>query len=170
MGKRGVSAIVATVLLILISVAAVGIVWGMVVPLINGQIDKETLCLDVTGQVVINDDEKYTCWNNASGFKNVSLGVVRGAKDFVLADIQVLVFVEGDSESFSIVDAATTISPSDVTSEDLPRVNEEKVYVIDASGVFGDVDIIKIAPIVSNGNSQEVCDVSSMLKIKKCLV
>ena len=35
MKKRGISAVVATVLIILITIAAVAIVWGVVVPMIQ---------------------------------------------------------------------------------------------------------------------------------------
>jgi hypothetical protein len=167
-GKKGISAIVATVLLILVSVAAVVIVWGAVIPMINDQIDKGTLCLDAMGQITVGSDQRYTCWNNVSGSENLSLEIIRTAKEFALADIQVLVSSGGSTTSFSLVDDVTTLSPASMTPEDLPKVNEAKIFVIDVSGVSGDIDSIKIAPVIPDSGSGEFCDISSTVEIKTC--
>ena len=60
--KKGISAVVATVLIILITVAAVTIIWAAIIPMITSSIDEGTQCLDATSQVQIVD-RGFTCWN-----------------------------------------------------------------------------------------------------------
>ena len=60
--KKGISAIVATVLIILITVAAVTIIWAAIIPMINSQLDKGSVCLDAVSQVSLVD-AGYTCKN-----------------------------------------------------------------------------------------------------------
>jgi len=173
--KKGISAIVATVLIILITVAAVTIIWAAIIPMINNQLDSSTVCLDAVSQVTLVD-AGYTCWNDdATGPvvpRNVSLQIRHGAKDFVLADIQVLVSAGGTTTSFTVLKNGTT-STGGVTlaSSNLPDSNEEKVFVLnDTSAVTGTIDKIQIAPIVKTGAVEQTCDVSATKMISKCTV
>ncbi|MCH7850554.1 MAG: hypothetical protein IH845_02830 [Nanoarchaeota archaeon] len=59
--KKGISAVVATVLIILITVAAVTIIWAAIIPMINNQLASGTLCLDAVSQVGISD-AGFTCF------------------------------------------------------------------------------------------------------------
>ncbi len=160
--KKGISAIVATVLIILITVAAVTIIWAAIIPMISNQLDKGTVCLDAVSQVQLVD-AGYTC----KGTNNISLQIKHGAKDFKLADIQVLVSAGGSTQSFSLVNATTTLVPTD-TIIALPGPNEEKHYVIDTTSIAGDVDKVQIAPIVGIGNIEESCDISATKTLVEC--
>ena len=163
--KKGISAVVATVLIILITVAAITIVWAAIIPMINNQLDQGTLCLDAVSQLSLMD-AGYTCIDSTAN--ELSLQIKKGARDFDLADIQVLISAEGNVESFSLLDTATTITPAAITVADLPGANEEKVFVIDTSSVSGAVDSVKIAPIVKVGNTEETCSVSSTKTLLEC--
>jgi len=155
--KKGISAIVATVLIILITVAAVTIIWAAIIPMISNQLDKGTLCLDAVSQVII-ENQGYTCYNASDevGGDYVDIQVSHGAKDFVLTGVQVLVFEGG----------ATT---SSTVTVNLPGVNEEKVIRADYDNTsVAGPDRVDIAPIVSVGNAQETCGVSSSLTLEAC--
>ena len=161
--KRGISAVVATVLIILITVAAVTIIWAAIIPMINNQLEEGTLCLDAVSQVTIVD-EGYTCYiPNA----NTSIQIAHGAENFDLADMQILVSSGGNTISFSLINDTTTLIPATMNLNELPGVNEEKVFVIDTSSV-ATMDKIEIAPVVKVGNTQETCDISSRVVIKAC--
>ncbi len=49
--KKGISAIVATVLIILITVAAITIIWAAIIPMISNQLESGTVCLDAVSGV-----------------------------------------------------------------------------------------------------------------------
>jgi flagellin-like protein len=54
--KKGISAIVATVLIILITVAAVTIIWAAIIPMIQDQISGSTECFDASAALVVKGD------------------------------------------------------------------------------------------------------------------
>ncbi len=161
--KKGISAIVATVLIILITVAAITIIWAAIIPMISNQLESGTVCLDAVSQVQLLD-AGYTCYNldATDANDNVSIQIKHGAKDFILADIQVLISSGGSTTPILLVE------DEGVDPNDLPKPNEEKVYVIDASSITGTIDKVQIAPIVSVGNTQESCDISATKNIAAC--
>jgi hypothetical protein len=61
--KKAVSAVVATVLIILITIAAVAIIWGAIIPLIQNQLSSNTIaCLSVSNEMDIDSDA--TCYKD----------------------------------------------------------------------------------------------------------
>ncbi len=169
--KKGISAIVATVLIILITVAAVTIIWAAIIPMISNQLESGTICLDAVSQIQLVD-AGYTCWDGSGDY--VSFQVKHGAKDFVLNDIQVLISAGGSTTPFSLVNDTTTIKPTGNAAalfNALPGSNEEKVFRINTSsefGVTGTVDKIQIAPVVKVGASEETCDISATKTLTAC--
>ncbi len=161
--KKGISAIVATVLIILITVAAVTIIWAAIIPMINNQLGKGTVCMDAVSQISLLDNG-YTCKNA----NNVSIQIKHGAKDFDLADVQVLVSSGGSTTSFSLINSTTTLSPSAMDSTKLPGANEEKVYIINTAGISGQISKVAIAPVIVVGNAHDTCDVSATKALKEC--
>jgi flagellin-like protein len=165
--KKGISAIVATVLIILITVAAVTIIWAAIIPMISNQLESGTTCLDAVSQVQILD-QGYTCRNDTTGADRVSLQIKHGAKSFELADIQVLLSSGGTTTSYDLTNPATTKIPASMDATKLPGSNEERVYVISTTGITGDVDSVSIAPVVAVGNTQETCEVSATKVLLPC--
>ncbi|MCK5449261.1 hypothetical protein KAI32_00170 [Candidatus Pacearchaeota archaeon] len=163
--KKGISAVVATVLIILITVAAITIVWAAIIPMINNQLDQGTLCLDAVSQLSLMD-AGYTCVDG----NELSLQIKKGATNFELADIQVLISSGGNVESFSLLNDTTTLVPASITLAHLPDANEEKVYRINVADIIagGTIDSVKIAPVVKVGNTQEICSVSSSKTLLAC--
>ena len=162
--KKGISAVVATVMIILITVASVTVVWVAVIPMISDKLDSSTVCLDAVSQIQLLD-EGYTCWDDDAD--TVSIQVKHGSSPLELADIQVLVSSGGDTTMFKVSNDTTTVTPVGANIP-LPGVNEEKVYVIDTSSVSGDVSSVQIAPVVAVGTDEEICDVSDTRTLPDC--
>ena len=162
--KKGISAVVATVLIILITIAAITIIWAAILPMINNNLESGAICLDAVSQVqLLNSD--YTCV--ASDGDSVSIQVKRLSKSFDLEDIQVLISSGGDTNSFMISNDTTTLVPTG-TDIPLPNANEERVYIIDTSSIVGSITEVKIAPVVSSGSGGEICDVSATRSLYEC--
>ena len=119
MEKKGISAVVATVLIILITVAAVTIIWAAIIPMINNQLSKGTICLDAISQLSI-ENKGYTCREGI----DLKIQIGHGATNFDLADIQVLLASNGSTESINLV------ADGIITLADLPGTNEEKTFTI----------------------------------------
>ena len=157
MDKKAISAVVATVLIILITVAAVTIIWAAIIPMINNQISGGTQCLDAVSQLQLVTDQGYTCKNA----DNISLHVKLGASAVGVDDMQILVSAGGDTTSFKYSNATTKLSGT------LPTKNGQSVIVINTAGITG-ISEVSIAPIVTVGNTRETCDVSSTVTLSDC--
>ena len=160
--KKALSAVVATVLIILITVAAVTIIWAAIIPMIKNKISGGSLCLDAVSQVSLVKDGGYTCYtkNSSGSVLNLSLQITHGAKDFDLSDIQVLVSSEGNTKTFMLSNLNLS----------MPGINEEKVYQININKTrtVTSLDKVQIAPIVKVGSTQETCDISSEAVLDMC--
>ena len=164
MNNKGVSAVIATVLIILITVAATAILWRFVMPLITGNIDEGTKCFDTMDQLKVIDDI-YTCKNSDS--KNISIQMSRGTKDFSLVDIQVKMNkADGNSETFMILDNETTLYP---TGDNLvvPGQNEDRVYFINSSTI-SNAESVQIASMVKISNSKQACTLTEPITLRNC--
>ena len=148
MKKKGISAVVATVLMILITVAAVAIIWAAIIPMITGQLDKGAVCIDAMTQLTLGEGG-YTCYNSTAETLDIQIGVGSKAKDLV--GIQVLVSDEGTTTTHRI-------------SENLPGQNEERVYILNTSSV----DSVSVAPILALGNTEEICGAGASVKVSPC--
>jgi flagellin-like protein len=158
--KKGISAIVATVLIILITVAAVTIIWAAIIPMISNELGGATECFDASAALTVISD--YSCYN--AGDENVSIQVARATGDFTLVGIELSIGLEGSSETVEIDTA------------DIPAPNGAKVYTIGTNGTTGadggidadGVDSASVAAIVEAGQTKKLCDGSAVTEIRAC--
>ena len=96
LSKRGVSAVVATVLIVLITIAAVGILWAAISPLISKGLDESKVCYDATTDVSIGSDGACITSNASGNF--ISVQIQRGTNTQVnLSGVQVIASKGGNS-------------------------------------------------------------------------
>ena len=77
-GKKGISAVVATVLIILIVIAAVSIIWAVIIPLIRDNLAAP----NVGGGISIDSENGYTVYDN-----NTKIACVQVKRDADSSDI-----------------------------------------------------------------------------------
>jgi len=104
--KRGVSALVATVLLILITVAGVAIIWGAVMPMITKITQSGQACINA--RLIIDTASGYTCYSETKN--QASIMVSRGPEDFQLTGIQLGLSSAGQTESIIIRDGSQAVA------------------------------------------------------------
>lgn len=148
-GKKGVSALVATVLLVLIAVAAVGIIWGMLMPMLQEKIAEASRAC-INANIRIDAERGYTCYDAAS--KNLSIMVSRGADELDIAGIQVIVFAAGNSYRFDVED-------------NIPSANSASVFVLEVEAV---PEYATVAPVMQIGKSKKTCGIASRADINLC--
>ena len=161
MNKKGISAIVATVLIILITVAAVTIIWAAIIPMISENLDKATRCGDATSQLTLKED--YTCWNG----ENMSVQVSRGSGPFDLADIKVILSIDGNDENYMVLDnAGAGTSTRGYTEADFPEINENKVFVMNNTNR---PDTVRVTPVIVSGQVLTECEASGrIITVRNC--
>lgn len=164
--KKAVSALVATVLLILITVAAVGIIWGAIMPMLNRAMEMGQACLNA--RLTIDTTSGYTCYKTST--KEAQIMVGRGAEEFSLAGMYLIVSGGGQSKTFKIKTTGENgVKMIGGTSTlDLPESNEERTYILYIGDNLTKVEEVKVAPLAKVGNTEKSCDVSSRVPLSAC--
>jgi len=183
LNKKAVSAVVATVLIIMITVAAVGIIWAAIIPMVRDSLTKGTVCNDALSDISLVVDGGYTCINNTAlclnatvdGTQNVPCGAVslqikKGPNAKVdLISVDALIFVGGDSFAYRIEKNNTNTMSEDMngTSGTLPTSNVERTVSI--WGVaLKNATKVKIAPVVTVGKTEQVCEATQEVILAAC--
>jgi hypothetical protein len=151
MNKKGVDAVVATVLIIMITVAAVAIIWMTVIPMIKNTAEEGTTCFNAQKDLEIVR-EGYTCSSMNRTAKNNTVQVAKGTNAEVTS-IQIQWISAG-----STVNTTTVIAPS---------ANGQAVYSINTTPV-ANVTAVKIAPIVTVGQATKTCEALPEVALPAC--
>jgi len=165
MKKRGISTIVATVLIVLITVAAVTILWAAISPLIDKNLSTGTSCFDVQNKLSIDANKQYTCWNVSGSADTIKIRVERAANSGTLAGLRLLIEDNGNTVPDSLLND-TTISDNELTE------NGKKVYSLTlASALVGDTNSlvqVSVVPRVTSEGETIDCTASQPIDIQQC--
>src|SRR3989338_6758243 len=146
--KKGLSTIIVTVLLVGLSLAIVGIVWGVVNGMVKKQLGSTESCFNIYGKVSING--LYTCYNRTDSKTHFSINI----GDINVDKVIVAILSTGNTKTFTITNDAQTIenlanygsTGFGIDSIILPGKNSGQTYI--AQG-FPDVPgVIKISPVI----------------------
>jgi flagellin-like protein len=142
--KRGISAIVATVMIILITVAAIGILWAAIIPMIQTSLDFSSL----QGRVSVLE-KGYTAYDSTKNIASVQ--VKRDVDEGVMDRIKITFEVNGNSYSSSVI---------------APPSGGTRVYTFNMTGI-GEPDSVSVAPIFAVGNKEKEGEITSTVDIPK---
>ena len=125
MNKKGISAVVATVLIILVTIAGVAVIWAAVIPMIRDSLEFPSL----SGRVSVLSSGGYTVYDAEK--KVAMVQVKREVDEGVMNRIRVSFSVGGNSVSSSVI---------------APGSGQTKVYAFDLSS-YGVPDSVGVSPI-----------------------
>ena len=98
--KRGISPVIATILIILITIAAFMILATIIIPWAKQSLSK-TNCLDIVGKLAVVEDSIYSCYNSDNN--KVNLMIERGfAENAEINGIAVSLIGESGSKVFKL--------------------------------------------------------------------
>lgn len=168
--KKGLSTVIATVLIILLVVVSVTIVWTFVSNIVEKNLNEDTQnCLDLetSEKVKLSMDGGYTCFN--STFDEVRFSISLG--DVEIESLIVMISMGGNSRSFTLTNTPTVVEdlrPDRGAFTDavtLPGKNSGLTY--SARGFDGDkIDSIMISPVVGKkqcGATSKVYDITNCM-------
>lgn len=164
--SKGLSAIVTTVILIALSIAAVVVVWSFVNNFINKEVESSGSCFGNFDKVYLN--KLYTCYEPVGGNYNLRFSI--GIGDIEVEKVIVSIYSESSVKSYTLTNVnqtlpGLTLYPSGLTNVILPKKNSGLSYKVE--GFTDKIDSIEIAPVI--GGNQ--CDVSdSYSEIDNCAV
>jgi len=146
-GKKGVSTIVATVLIVLVSIVGAGVVGVSVYNLVSENSIQEIPSL------FIENSEGYTFWDEENKTMCVQIG--RGDDDADFEKLQIIFDnTDGNSKTFLV--------PYTNEQGIIPKINEKKVYCFNSLNEIP--SSIKIAAVFSNGKVSEILDSLDLIK------
>ena len=143
--KLGMSTVVATVLIIALTVVTGAIVWSVVSNLVNKQLNEGEACFGVLDQVQLNND--FTCYNATSHRMQFSINV----GDINITGILVSVSFAGTSKSVTLTRDSQTLSdvknyPGGSDGVKMPGRNAGLTYFFE--GIDSYPASVSIVPIV----------------------
>jgi flagellin-like protein len=169
--KKGLSAIVATVMIILITIVAAAILSGVVLPFIRTNLASSTECVSYKGYFTFNEDMGYTCSDGSLIGFSVNAGTLK--QDSLAPNGFEVVFVGTGTSKSALVVAGNSTSSSvagirlldkTLTTLTVPTSGEVETYVFNpGNNVYNQ---IKIFPMIQSGR---ICDQSDSIDIKSCI-
>lgn len=134
--KKAVSAIVATIMVILLTVAAMAVIWVLVLPMLR-DVGLENYGVNLNVEL-----DGYTAYDSEHDFAFVQIS--RGVDEYEIISLNVIFDVGGSSVKYRV--------------DEVPEKNGAMIYVFDfgGDGVGGIPSSVKIAPIILDGNSEKV--------------
>ena len=164
LNKRGISTVIATVIMITLVLVIIGVVWVSINNLVSKEIKTTESCFGNFGKVTL--DKRYTCLNSSSNELQFSINI----RDVTIDSVLVSISSQSGTKSLEI----SNINMSNIKMYngtygelvEIPGKNAGFTYVVDINGLgIGSPDSISIAPIISENQ----CGVSdSLLEIDKC--
>ncbi len=148
--KKAISDIVSTVLIIMIAVAAVGVIGAFVVPMIRDNLGTGTACTTATSDLYIDSSSGFSCMDLTKGILPVQ--ITKGSGQITYAGAKVAVISAGNSYMFNI-------------NSTFP--NSKETFYLNL-GNLKSVDSIDLSPIVRIGSSNKVCSKSSSVQLSQC--
>jgi flagellin-like protein len=156
--KRGVSAIVGTVILIAIVVATGAIVWGVINSTVGDSLSSSS-CSNLMGKIDFN--RGHTCFENGNLTFSVNIG------DVEIDGVLISVSGGGSTKSIKFMNGTGGISGlyyySGGLATSLPGKNEGKAYIWDLPNDFSsEVDLLEISPIVDGKQCNALDSISEI--------
>ena len=155
--KKGVEAIVGTILVLLIAIAVAGILWQVVVPMAKkGATQSQLASTCLSADVKALSKESYYTSDAAPENNNTVLVVSRGAGELDLRDVQVILYDDtGNSEPHLL---------KEEYGLDLPAENAQRVYHINATTLVPSKAAVAVK--VRIGEETKLCNPSEKVEIE----
>lgn len=166
--KRGVSELLSTVLLLLLTITAGSVVYAFVSPMIRNSIAESQLCSAVEISVL---SEGSTCYNSSSKEVLAEIGIGEKA---VISGIVIQIFGEntGSATVRNATPALLVREPKINYNSNLitlPGQNEARTYILNSSAMnISYPASVKATPIVNISGKEKVCQVYGLGALNSC--
>ncbi len=147
--KKGVSAIVATSLIILITVAAISIVWTVVLPMIRNSLQSSQACMEAASAITIRTSTGKTCWSD--GNRKVYVQIERSSANIDITSLNLkAIDANGNAQN-------ENIETTNVTAFGVGGLGPGDVYTYNQTAVLKIVTF-EIIPVITIGTQEYSCN------------
>src|SRR3989344_823074 len=164
--KKGLSAVVATLILVLITIVSVSMIWVFIKGMLDKSINESEACFGNFDKVKINS--KYTCYNSSSNEMIFSIEI----GDISLDKVFVSVSGVGATKSIDLSNEEKVIPGLRGYGGEygigvkLPEKNAGNSYIFNLSSAGITPDSLKITPVIKGKQCDVVSD--SLNQIDDC--
>jgi len=172
--KRGVSEVVTTVLIVMLVVAAIGVIAGFVVPFVKNSLQKSTECTDYKGFYTFDESlESSSFKSNCNAGNNYTFSIKAGSDNNTAVNVAgiKLIFIrpDGTTNSTEIKNGFLSgtggirMFDNGTTNLMLPGSSGIRSYNYSSEETFESAEVY---PILKSGR---ICaDIKESIKIKPC--
>jgi flagellin-like protein len=158
--KRGISPVVATIALLMITVAAAGVIAGIVVPLVRDRLNESTECIGYEDYFKFYEEFDYNCYRVVDGETLIAISIeadtVPDEKLENIAGLRFAFLGGGESTGVNVMDGQDASSGSGgirmlKTREvkiSIPERGGVKTYVYHAPSFY---DSVEVYPVLKSG-------------------
>lgn len=162
--RKGISPIVATIAMVLLTIAAAGFIAGFVVPLVKERLNHGTECVGVEDYFKFYDGFDYGCYQKNGAeyiyFISVQAGSIADEKTSELAGMKFLFLAEGESKAVELKEGQLKTpdfrmldSSKDVLV--IPSQGDVRTYVYSSPTAYSSVEMHTLL------KSGRVCETAS---------
>lgn len=160
--KRGLSTVIATVLILMLTISMVAILYGLIIPMIREQLEKAKFCNDARGALEIETDPEFSCHNPS----NTTVMIKLSSSEMDLKGILISLKSKESAEVYTLKSNTIVLGVAMKNQEpsvplELPQKGGAKSYVFNLANSTS----IEVAAIV--GSKLYYCD-SAEEKIEQC--
>jgi FlaG/FlaF family flagellin (archaellin) len=168
--KKGISEVIATVFIIMLTVIAVAVIAAFVVPFVKNSLQKSTECFEYTGYFSLDSSSGLNCWmqNETSYLHGAYIKTLAGKNISEGLEGFVLVFYSLGGEAKTM-----TVKPGPSSGElwilnkagqdiNIPNSGEAKTYIYNSTAKF---DSVEVHPVLKSGR---ICAEKDSIELVKC--
>jgi flagellin-like protein len=157
--KRGISELISTVLIILITISAASLIYSFVTPMIRDAMAESKLCSNAGLEIVTED----SCYNSSSN--EAIIGISAGSNSDI-SGISVILVGEGTVSAKLVNGTVPGVRYGESDTIDLPLPDEARTYIIETGQSAP--SSVTIYPIVKIGTNEKVCKNYAQSGLREC--
>lgn len=168
LNKRGISPIIATVLLVILTLVATGILAAFVIPFVNDSFKNSKECFDVLDKVKFDDDSPYNCYasNNLdpqNPLERTGFSVRMDTEEALAFKVTFTASGRGNTvgvKNGEVSDSIRMLDKNFGEALEVPLEGGIRTYV--ANGKY---NRIELSAVLKDG---DVCDTRASLDVNEC--
>jgi len=169
MDKRGIAPVIATILIVLLTIVAVSILAAFIIPFVRENLQKGTECLPYREYFTFDESFDYNCFD-AQGKHGISVkaGTATKAVSDKISGFELVFIAEGEGKKLSAREGNSTSGLKILRSTDInikiPKPGEIITYVREAEN-NKKYTSVEVYPTLASG---AICEKSDAIKLILC--
>ena len=160
--KKGLSPVITTILLILLSVTAVIIIAGVIIPFVKDSLYGEKECFEASDQLTIDTENGYACNTTDINGNRVDITIKRGQKEVEITGIKISISGGGKTKPYDVM-GSSDVTMFDDSDKEIPGTGEALTYSIKTDLI--EFESAEVYPVTACGKT---CDMTDRAEIESC--